>query len=650
MNPWPVEADVPEVHLPRPGHADLAGRLEVRLQRRAQRARARERARDRGARGGRRARQGVPARARRRDRLARHADRLGAGARARRPDARGLRRRRRVAGALPRRGRVAAAMVEEINVLRKRNESLGGIFELRAFGLVPGLGSHVSWEERLDGRIGMALLSIQACKGVGLGDGFDLAGRPGLRGARRDLLRRRARLLPRDEPLRRPRGRDDDRRAARRPRRDEAAPDADQAAAVGRHRHARARAGAARADRLRSSSRRPASWGRRCSRSCSPAPTGEKFGGDHIDDVQAALAAYEERIGWKRRLAVDGRALVFIGFMGAGKTTAARAAAAALGGRAVDSDHADRAAARRPDRGLLRRARRGGVPRARGAGRVRAARRAARPGALARRRRGRLAAGARRRSPATRSCCSTSTPRRRGTAPAGAGRSPATARASRRCTRRAARSTTRIADVVLTDSARDVVRRAVPAMTALPDGRADALGAERLGRLPGLRRPRACSARRRRRAAGARSSSPTRPSAPLYADAVGEVATTIAVPPGEAAKTWEQAGRVLRALATAGMAHDDHVLALGGGVVGDLAGFCAATYQRGVPVVQLPTTLVAQVDSAYGGKTGVDLPGGQELRRRLPPARGRPRRPDRARPRCRPRSSRPAGRRSSRPR
>ena len=92
---------------------------------------------------------------------------------------------------------------------------------------------------------------------------------------------------------------------------------------------------------------------------------------------------------------------------------------------------------------------------------------------------------------------------------------------------------------------------------------------------------------------------------------MGEVAGRIEIPPGEAAKTWDRAGAVLRALAAAGMAGDDHVVALGGGVVGDLAGFCAATYQRGVPVVQLPTTLVAQVDSAYGGKTGVDLPEGK---------------------------------------
>ena len=60
-------------------------------------------------------------------------------------------------------------------------------------------------------------------------------------------------------------------------------------------------------------------------------------------------------------------------------------------------------------------------------------------------------------------------------------------------------------------------------------------------------------------------------------------------------------------LARAGMTREDLVVALGGGVVGDLAGFCAATYQRGVRYVQVPTSLVAQVDSAYGGKTGVDL-------------------------------------------
>ena len=72
-----------------------------------------------------------------------------------------------------------------------------------------------------------------------------------------------------------------------------------------------------------------------------------------------------------------------------------------------------------------------------------------------------------------------------------------------------------------------------------------------------------------------------------------------------------EAERVLRELARAGMTREDHVVALGGGVVGDLAGFCAHIYQRGVPVVQVPTTLVAQVDSAYGGKTGVDLPEGK---------------------------------------
>ena len=86
-------------------------------------------------------------------------------------------------------------------------------------------------------------------------------------------------------------------------------------------------------------------------------------------------------------------------------------------------------------------------------------------------------------------------------------------------------------------------------------------------------------------------------------------AHTVTIAGGERAKTLATAELVWRALAGEGMTRADHVVALGGGVVGDLAGFCAATYQRGVPVVQVPTTLVAQVDSAYGGKTGVDLPG-----------------------------------------
>ncbi len=77
--------------------------------------------------------------------------------------------------------------------------------------------------------------------------------------------------------------------------------------------------------------------------------------------------------------------------------------------------------------------------------------------------------------------------------------------------------------------------------------------------------------------------------------------------PGEQSKTVAHADVVWSELARAGMTRQDLVVALGGGVVGDLAGFCAATYQRGVRWVGVPTTLVAQVDSAYGGKTGVDL-------------------------------------------
>jgi shikimate kinase/3-dehydroquinate synthase len=98
---------------------------------------------------------------------------------------------------------------------------------------------------------------------------------------------------------------------------------------------------------------------------------------------------------------------------------------------------------------------------------------------------------------------------------------------------------------------------------------------------------------------------------PLYAERIRGLEATISVPPGESAKTVSQAEDSLRQMARLGVTRSDRVIAVGGGVVGDLGGFCAATYQRGIPYVQVPTTLVAQVDSAYGGKTGVDLPEGK---------------------------------------
>ncbi len=96
--------------------------------------------------------------------------------------------------------------------------------------------------------------------------------------------------------------------------------------------------------------------------------------------------------------------------------------------------------------------------------------------------------------------------------------------------------------------------------------------------------------------------------AELHAGRVPQLAGLIEIGAGEEHKTLATAEAVWRALVDQGATRADHVVAVGGGVVGDLAGFCAATYQRGIPVVQVPTTLVAQVDSAYGGKTGVDLP------------------------------------------
>jgi 3-dehydroquinate synthase len=87
----------------------------------------------------------------------------------------------------------------------------------------------------------------------------------------------------------------------------------------------------------------------------------------------------------------------------------------------------------------------------------------------------------------------------------------------------------------------------------------------------------------------------------------------ISVPAGESSKSWPVAGSLLEELAKAGLGRTDLVVALGGGVVGDLAGFVAATYMRGIAFAQLPTTLLAMVDSSVGGKTGVDLQAGKNL-------------------------------------
>jgi 3-dehydroquinate synthase len=106
--------------------------------------------------------------------------------------------------------------------------------------------------------------------------------------------------------------------------------------------------------------------------------------------------------------------------------------------------------------------------------------------------------------------------------------------------------------------------------------------------------------------------------APLYADRVhaglaGRRIVDLRLPDGEQYKTLEYVARVLDVLVANHFGRDAMVLALGGGVVGDLAGFAAACYQRGVAFAQLPTTLLAQVDSSVGGKTGVNHPGGKNL-------------------------------------
>ncbi len=299
MNPWPVEAAVPEVHLPRPGHADLAGVQKygfTDVRNVLERASARETAA--------RVAGGALAKAFLRAvgvEVVSHVTQIGA---VQAPERNGLAFDDFAdVDASPVRcldAEASKAMVEEINVLRKRNESLGGVFEVRAFGLVPGLGSHVSWEERLDGRIGLAMLSIQAIKGCGIGDGFDLAGRPGS-AAHDEIFYEEERGYFREtnrsggveggmstgEPL--------IVRCGMKPLPTLTKP-------------------------LRSvdiATREPAQALRERTDSCTVPAAGvvgeamlaivlasayrEKFGGDHVDDVRAALAAYEERIGWKRR-------------------------------------------------------------------------------------------------------------------------------------------------------------------------------------------------------------------------------------------------------------------------------------------------------------------------------------------------------------
>ena len=178
MNPWPVQGEVEQVHTPRPGHADLVG-MQKYGHRDARNVLERASARETAAR--------VAAGAVAKELLRAfevsvhsHVLRIGSVAA---PEAGELRPEdfETVDDSPVRcldRG-AGEAMVAEIDRLRKANESLGGVFEVRAFGLVPGIGSHVSWDQRLDGRLAQALVSIQAVKGVSVGEAWEVAALPG---------------------------------------------------------------------------------------------------------------------------------------------------------------------------------------------------------------------------------------------------------------------------------------------------------------------------------------------------------------------------------------------------------------------------------------------------------------------------------------
>jgi chorismate synthase len=298
MSPWPVEAEVEESHLPRPGHADLVGAQKYG-HRDVRNVLERASARETAAR--------VAAGAVAKELLAA----LGVSVHSHVLQIASVRAAERddltpedfaAVDDSPVRcldPEASERMVAEIDRLRKANESLGGIFEVRAFGLVPGLGSHVSWDQRLDGRLAQAVVSIQAVKGVSVGEAWEVAGLPGSEshdeifwseesGYHRETNRAggveggmsngeplivRGALKPIStltKPLRSVDTETKEPAQAMRERTDSTVVPA--AAVV---------AEAMVALTLARSYR-------------------EKFGGDHIDDVLAAVAAYRERIDWRR--------------------------------------------------------------------------------------------------------------------------------------------------------------------------------------------------------------------------------------------------------------------------------------------------------------------------------------------------------------
>jgi chorismate synthase len=299
MSPWPVAEAPAEVHLPRPGHADLVGTQKYEqsdVRNVLERASARETAA--------RVAGGALCKVLLRAldvAVYSHVLQIGAVRAPGGERALAAEDFAQVDGSPVRclDAEASAAMVREIDEQRKANESVGGVFEVQAFGLVPGLGSFVSWEQRLDGLLARALCSIQAVKGVAIGDAFTVAGLPGSlahdeiffspeRGYHRETNRSggleggmttgcplvvRAAMKPLPtltKPLR----------------------------SVDIATHAPAEALRERTD------------------SCTVPAAGvvgeamvafvladayrRKFGGDHLDDLLGAVGAYEQRIGWRR--------------------------------------------------------------------------------------------------------------------------------------------------------------------------------------------------------------------------------------------------------------------------------------------------------------------------------------------------------------